>query len=234
MIQAIVAGFAIGLFSSFHCVGMCGPIALALPVANAGKWKRLWFILLYNFGRMLTYAALGLIFGFFGKHLFIGRYQQWLSIFIGISILFFFFFSSSVNFKIPIFTTYKNTIKRYLSQVFKGEKKFYTFLLIGLFNGLLPCGLVYIALAGAVATGSPTKSTAFMAAFGFGTFPIMFVLTVLGKYISLQWRNQMQKAIPIFVSIMALLLILRGLNLGIPYISPEIDAATGTATCCHK
>ncbi|MEN9449237.1 MAG: hypothetical protein RJA25_2527 [Bacteroidota bacterium] len=231
----IIGGFSIGILGSFHCVGMCGPIALALPVGDAGKWKRIWYISLYNLGRVVSYSTLGILFGIVGKQFFIGGFQQFLSVFLGIIILFFLFFSKYINTNNSFQNKYSLKLKQKLSQLFRSEKHFYTFFLIGFLNGYLPCGLVYIAVAGAVATGDILHSTLFMAAFGLGTFPIMFAVTVLGKYISVHWRNKMRKAVPIFVGIMAVLLILRGLNLGIPYISPEMKATpTGTESCCHK
>ncbi len=233
--QFVIAGFSIGILGSFHCVGMCGPIALALPVADAGKWKRLLFISLYNFGRVTAYATLGAIFGVLGKQFFIGGYQRFLSIALGVLILFFLFFSKYLNGNKSFLNNYTIKLKQFLGKLLRSDKQFYTYILIGFLNGFLPCGLVYVAIAGAVATGSILNSAVFMAAFGLGTFPIMFMVTVLGKYISLQWRNQMRKAVPVFIGVMAVLLILRGLNLGIPYISPEMKATpTGTHSCCHK
>ena len=233
--QLLITGFTVGIVGSFHCVGMCGPIALALPVADAGKWKRLLFISLYNIGRVTAYAFLGMLFGFLGNQFFIGGYQQILSITLGVLILFFLLFSKYLDTNKTFINTYTIYLKQLLGRLLRSEKQFYTYLFIGFLNGFLPCGLVYVAIAGAVATGSVLHSALFMAAFGFGTFPVMFTVTVLGKFISLQWRNQMRKAVPVFIGAMAVLLILRGLNLGIPYISPEMKATpTGTHSCCHK
>lgn len=235
ILSLFIAGFTIGIIGSFHCVGMCGPIALALPVGNAGKFQRLLFISFYNIGRIIAYSFLGILFGYVGKQFFIGGYQQILSITLGILILLTLIFANYLNRNSKLFAKYSKYIKEILSILFKSEKHFYTFLLIGFFNGFLPCGLVYVAIAGAVATGNPIDSAMFMAAFGFGTFPIMFAVTILGKFISVQWRTQMRKVVPIFIGAMAVLLILRGLNLGIPYVSPEMKATpSGTQSCCHK
>lgn len=234
LMSTLIAGFTIGILGSFHCVGMCGPIALVLPVGNAGKWNRLLYILLYNIGRASGYALIGLLFGWLGSRLFIGKYQQILSVSLGILILFFLFFAEFLSFKIPFFDSYTAKLKQYIVHFFKSEKHYYTFWIIGFLNGFLPCGLVYMALAGALATADIGHSVLFMLAFGLGTFPIMFLVIVSGKYISMQWRNRMRRVVPYFIGIMAVLLILRGLNLGIPYVSPKMNNETGTTTCCHK
>ncbi len=236
MWQIMIAGFTIGIFGSFHCVGMCGPIALSLPIYDKTKWQRFFYILLYNIGRMLAYASMGILFGIIGKQFFIGGYQRYLSIAIGSLmlsyVLFSSFFTKNNN---TYFSKFTSFIKNNLGKLLATNKKFYTYILIGFFNGFLPCGLVYVAIAGAIATGSPVNSALFMAAFGFGTFPMMITVTVLGKFISLQVRNQMRRTVPVFVGVLAVLLILRGLNLGIPYISPEMkQTPTGTQSCCHK
>lgn len=236
MISALIlAGFTIGIVGSFHCVGMCGPIALSLPVYDVSSWKKVTFISLYNLGRILAYSLLGALFGLVGMQFFIGGCQQILSISLGVLILFFLIFSRFSSSNIPFVNSFTNFIKKHLGNLLRNDKKFYNYILIGFLNGFLPCGLVYVAVAGAVATGSVLNSALFMAAFGFGTFPIMFTVTVLGKYISMYWRNQMRRAVPVFVGIMAVLLILRGLNLGIPFVSPEMIATpNGTESCCHK
>ena len=236
MISAlIIAGFSIGIVGSFHCVGMCGPIALSLPIYDIPTWKKNAFILLYNFGRVCAYAILGTIFGLVGLQFFIGGYQQILSVSLGILILLFLILSKYSTSNKSYISVFSNFIKKILGSLLRSDKKFYTYIMIGFLNGFLPCGLVYVAIAGAVATGNILHSALFMAAFGLGTLPIMFAVTVLGKYISLQWRNQMRRAVPVFIGLMAILLILRGLNLGIPYVSPEMKiTSTGTKSCCHK
>jgi sulfite exporter TauE/SafE len=236
MIAALLlAGFSIGIIGSFHCVGMCGPIALSLPVYDISSWKKIAFIILYNTGRAAAYTLMGILFGVVGMQFFIGGYQQILSVSLGILILIFLIFSGFNVSSFSFINRFTGFIKKWLGQLLRNEKKFYTYIMIGFLNGFLPCGLVYVAIAGAVATGSILNSALFMAAFGLGTFPVMFAVTVLGKYISLQWRNQMRRAVPFFIGVMAVLLILRGLNLGIPFISPEMNSSpAGTVSCCHK
>jgi uncharacterized protein len=73
----------LGLLGSFHCVGMCGPIAFMLPVSRDNKLKKIFQIFLYHIGRLLAYSTIGLAFGVVGKSLNLFGFQQQLSIFIG-------------------------------------------------------------------------------------------------------------------------------------------------------
>ena len=100
---------------------------------------------------------------------------------------------------------------------------------LGIINGFLPCGLVYIALAASMAAGDIGQSVLYMIVFGIGTFPVMLGISLLGNYIKPVLRRRIYKLVPLFVVILGLLLILRGLNIGIPYISPELDHSGDTA-----
>jgi len=105
-------------------------------------------------------------------------------------------------------------------------------LVLGLFNGLLPCGLVYVACAGATATGDLFSGALYMLAFGAGTVPMMLAISLSGKLVPFTLRSKLLKAVPLAVFILGSLLILRGMSLGIPYVSPDLSG--GDAACCHK
>jgi uncharacterized protein len=223
----LLAAISLGFLGSFHCVGMCGPIALALPVHNKPPVLKHVLIVLYNLGRITTYSLFGLIAGIMGQSIAMAGFQQALSITIGVILL------TSVLF------TFKNSlsgsgfflwIKASLSRLFsKGTRP--SLFIVGLLNGFLPCGLVYMGIAGAMATGDVAKGVAFMAAFGLGTAPLMFALPVIGSSLTSSSKNKIRKATPVVVTIMALLLILRGLNLGIPYVSPAISSDKHAVNC---
>ena len=235
--EFLLAALTLGFLGSFHCVGMCGPIALALPVDHSHPAKRILGTLSYNLGRIITYGAMGALFGLLGKGFVMAGYQQWLSIGLGVAILVGVLWPKSFSTSTPLLQPlYKVVaiIKQTLGGLFR-KKSMESLLFIGLLNGLLPCGLVYMGVAGAIATGSPMQGALFMMAFGLGTAPAMLSVTLLSGSITLQWRNNIRKAVPVVVSTMAILLILRGLNLGIPYISPEMSKTDCTKhTCCHK
>jgi uncharacterized protein len=233
----ILTAITLGFIGSFHCVGMCGPIALALPLNRESAFTKISGILIYNFGRMFTYGIFGGFFGLVGQSVVIAGYQQLTSIVLGIAILLMVLLPNSV------FSRYKITgfiyscigkLKQSLSMLFK-KRNMSTLFSIGILNGLLPCGLVYLGIAGAIATGNSLDGVLFMAMFGFGTLPAMFVLSVFGNAISLKFRSRVNKAMPIFIVTTALLLILRGMNLGIPYVSPEMSTVKPMVhKCCHK
>ena len=72
----------LGLAGSFHCIGMCGPIAFVIPVDRSSKSRMIFQIFLYNLGRIITYSLIGVLFGLIGKGLYLAGFQQRLSILI--------------------------------------------------------------------------------------------------------------------------------------------------------
>ncbi len=233
MIQLIFAAFTMGLLGSFHCVGMCGPLALSLPINNDSFWSKFSGALLYNAGRIVTYSVFGLFFGAIGKSFALFGFQQWLSVVLGVLIIFFVILPKRVssfsgnNYTLIFF----EKIRSFLGQLFF-KKNYSSLFSIGLLNGLLPCGLVYMAAAGAVATGDIINSVYFMAFFGFGTLPVMWGITFFGNYINIKIRQNIRKAYPYMMMLMACLLILRGMGLGIPYVSPKEDIKKKVVQSC--
>lgn len=219
----IWTGFIVGLLGSLHCVGMCGPIALALPVLGETQFKILWERALYNFGRIVTYSAMGALFGLFGSRLVLFGLQQNLSIALGAVILLYILIPRKLKSKISETILYRKIVSFLKSRFsnLRSKRTTRSLFTIGLLNGLLPCGFVYVGIAGAISTGHWLSGSAYMALFGLGTFPIMFLTSVLGKVINLNIRRKINKLIPVLTAVLALLFILRGLNLGIPYISPK-------------
>jgi sulfite exporter TauE/SafE len=230
-----ISALILGLAGSMHCVGMCGPIALALPVSK-DRWDyRVYGTLLYNIGRAITYGLLGVIFGLIGKGLSLGGLQQWASIGIGVvmilSVLFPVVFRK-INIEKATYSMVSR-MKKVFGKMFS-IRSFASLFTIGLLNGFLPCGLVYMALAGAIVSGDVTSGMLYMVIFGLGTIPVMLSLTLLGNVVSLRFRKKIQKIIPVFIVLIGILFILRGSNLGIKYISPKISQEDpAKVECCH-
>lgn len=212
-----------GLLGSFHCVGMCGPIAFALPVDRQRSAKRALQVVSYQLGRLFTYAMIGFLFGFLGSRLDIFGFQQQVSIIVGVIMIL------SVLLPQRYWNRYNGTqfifrwvgkVKSILGKELK-RKSMDSFFTIGFLNGLLPCGLVYMAVFGSVVAGGPLKGSFYMVFFGMGTIPLMATATYVGNFVNVAFRRRILRAIPVLIVVIGLLFILRGLGLGIPYVSPS-------------
>lgn len=230
---SIITGLSIGFLGSFHCIGMCGPIALALPVHSYGGVQKYSSIALYNIGRAVTYSALGLILGSIGSQFRLWGLQQFVSIAAGVLILFFILSNFSFASKFRWLDKIKNSVQQNLGRLLKSPKNPGSFFSIGLLNGLLPCGLVYVAVAAALATTDVAQGALLMFSFGLGTIPVMAGLMIFGNLIPFKTRQTLNRAVPVFIGMMAVILILRGMNLGIPFLSPKMAKET-TEVSCHK
>jgi sulfite exporter TauE/SafE len=213
--------FITGLVGSLHCAGMCGPIALALPVGDKIPAMQVMSRVMYNTGRILTYAILGALLGAFGLGLKLAGMQQSISIAAGVIIILI-TLAGSRKLEVYFQKPYKWLVGDKMSLLFK-NKSLFGFLSIGMLNGLLPCGFVYIGLVGSAATQQVWEGALFMALFGLGTAPLMFGVSMMNTILSAELRLKLNRFIPVAAILIGCLFILRGLNLGIPYISPKVS-----------
>jgi hypothetical protein len=201
---------------------MCGPIALMIPVDRTNPTKKGTQIITYHLGRLTAYASIGLVFGLVGKGFFLAGIQQRLSVFIGVAMIITILTPERVlanyNFSKPVYRLISK-IKSSLGKQFK-NKSYQSLFTIGLLNGFLPCGMVYVALFGAIAMQNVSFGILYMLLFGIGTIPMLSSVTYLNSIMTVSFRNKIQKAIPYVGVIIGILFILRGLGLGIPYVSP--------------
>lgn len=228
----IIAGLTLGIISSAHCIGMCGPLSLALPVTNLSPAKKWFALLAYNLGRILTYSIMGLLFGLLGRKIYVAGWQQKFSIAMGVVVLLLvvqYYLFRRNNQSVLIRKMYE-PVQQWIYKLWTNKA---SYLLLGMANGLLPCAMVYIAIAGALSTNEVSNAVLFMAMFGAGTLPAMMVFTYAGSFLKLSARNTIKKAMPYLFAAMAVLLILRGMNLGIPFISPVMEAGPKDAVSCH-
>lgn len=227
----LLTALLLGLSSSLHCLGMCGPIVLS---AHGLSPKSPFKVLFYHLGRILTYFCLGLLVGGLSEVLYLNKIQQVISIITGIMML-----AIAVNYVL----LEKNIMIKALSPMSKWIMKLSpNFIkdtsikgrfIMGVLNGLLPCGMVLLALIASISEGEMFVSGIYMAVFGLGTLPVFVVLTIFQHKISLQTNKYIKYAI----GVLGILFILRGLELGVPYVSPKIDVTqTGEveSSCCHK
>lgn len=233
----VLTAIALGFLGSFHCIGMCGPIALVIPMQKTSPFYMVLNGVIYNLGRIVTYTIIGLLFGFVGLSFAIAGWQSVVSIMLGFLILLTLFIPRLLQFlpSSKIYILWITHLKHAIVQLFNAKTTFSLFL-IGILNGMLPCGLVYIAIAGSLATGSVLKAALFMTLFGLGTMPVMFILLFARNLITISLRERIKKLVPIVLAITAILLILRGMNLNIPYISPQLQVSGNNChyNCCNK
>ena len=225
-IALVLSALTLGFFTGFHCLGMCGPIALSLGLS---KKKKVNFILqntTYQFGRIFTYSILGAILGIVGKTFELVGFQNYLTISVGILMIILAIFTfGSPNFasNIPFFNQFLLKVKMKLGKLLR-KTDYSSRFLTGILNGLLPCGMVYAALTASLAAGGIWQGALFMALFGLGTFPFMFAAVLFGDLLSAPVRAKFLKAVPVLMIILGSLFVVRGLELGIPYISPPHDS----------
>lgn len=231
----LITALIFGLLGSFHCVGMCGPIAFLLPVDRTNPVKRVLQILSYHAGRLLTYGTIGLLFGFLGKRLNLFGVQQQISIVIGVLMILVILLPSKLFSKYngsKFMYKWVGKVKSALGAELK-RKSMDSFFTIGFLNGFLPCGLVYMAVFGSVAAGGYLEGSLYMVFFGLGTIPLMATATYLGNFLNATMKQRILKVIPVFVVVVGVLFILRGLGLGIPYISPSEMVAIQEVSASH-
>jgi len=218
----LISALVLGILGSFHCAGMCGPIAIALPLHGRTIPEKILGGVLYNLGRTLTYGIMGALFGLLGQGVQMIGFQQKISVVMGaimiLSVLFPSLYRNQYSLKkssIPLFGKLKSTLGKLFT-----VKSFSSLFFIGLLNGLLPCGLVYMAIAGAIGMGNVGLGSLYMIMFGFGTIPMLLTIAIAGNILSVTIRRWINKLIPGLVVIVGILFILRGLSLGIPFLSP--------------
>lgn len=238
----LLYGFIIGLTSNLHCIGMCGPIALAVPVNRSNNFTIISGILQYNLGRIISYSTLGLIVGSVGLSISSFGFLQWLSIIAGILMIVYAwrkYLRKLFGSHIPDIGI-NSLIGKGLGRIIKSESRMKLFLL-GSLNGLLPCGMVYLGLMNALITGNALDSSLAMTAFGIGTLPSMIAVAFAANKISNAFRMKLNRIVPYILTLVGILIILRGMNLDIPYISPRIELVKTAdhtekveMSCCHS
>jgi sulfite exporter TauE/SafE len=222
------SAFILGLAGSLHCAVMCGPLMLAIPAAGRASAGRV----MYHAGRIAVYAVLGALFGLMGRTFVLAGWQRALSLTAGLAIVLVLLVPASSRFILQqrtggLVTWFKSLFASLLQRRTVSAR----FVLGGL-NGLLPCGLVYVGAAVAAASGGPVRGAAIMLAFGAGTLPMLIGIGALKSVPAIGRRLQSNRVIFGCAIVAGLMLILRGLALGIPYVSPHLSAC-GTLSCCH-
>lgn len=233
MVNVLLEGFVLGLAGSFHCMVMCGPIALALPLNRKNTGTILRGIGSNQLGRILTYTLLGSVFGIIGFQLPVVKGFQIATVLTGLAFLVVIWKPQWMR-KLEWQPAFLNRFRQQKMGSLLKEKKQINLFLLGILNGLLPCALIVMALGISISQGSSGKGALFMMGYGLGTVPGVSSVAFLGSRMLQQIPVKLKKAAPLAFSIVALLMIARGLNLGIPYISPKIENKEATLVKSDK
>lgn len=224
--------FLMGVLGSLHCAVMCGPLMLSLPVEKKSVWSAGFNLLLYQSGRILIYTVMGAIAGLLGNTFSIISNQKLLTTTIGILLIAFTILQLSAHYskKLSAFQ-FKliNPISKLMGKLF-GLPLWEFF--AGMLNGMIPCGMVYLALATAINSASLTTGLQFMLLFGLGTLPLLMMISLGGIYLKKYIHFNTKKLIPWFMLFMGALLLLRSAELGIPFISPNTGMHFGQGIWC--
>lgn len=228
--MALLMGFT----GSLHCAGMCGPIVWVMPFQVFSGVKKALALGLYHLGRISVYAMLAAILHSF-RSLFNPQIQQYISIILGALLLVIGILTFIPNHTAKLKLPWAELVKKQLGHVI-GRPGLGMITLAGVLNGLLPCGLVYMALSASLTSATAPQAVAMMYVFGIGTLPMLLSITLLKNKLSLLRTAHVRKLVPVIVFAFGGLFLLRGMNLGIPYLSPKVVVAQGEirSCCCHK
>lgn len=202
---------SMGAISSFHCLGMCGPIALAIPVRTTQPWVRYVNYLFYNLGRAFTYSCLGFLVGSVATTIRIAGYLDYLSIGLGILLILYVIMNTwkASSLRIGVGDIGGGLLKKKMA-AYLHSSSIWTRFLLGILNGLLPCGMVMMALVSSMATGGAWQGAVFMFLFGLATFPVMLGVSFFKDFITPQFRSKITKYAPVFLLVIGVWLIIRG------------------------
>lgn len=239
-LSLLLIALGIGFSSGLHCLGMCGPIALSLGLTKSSGISFYTENAAYQTGRAFTYALLGAVAGIIGEGFSLAGIQSVLTIFAGIVLILMALLSvkgtdwaSRIGFLQKPLMRVRSALAAKLQQ--SGAVSRFT---TGVLNGFLPCGMVFVALTASLAAGGVWQGALFMFFFGLGTFPFMFSAVLFGNLLTPQLRGKLLKGVPVLLLLLGVLFILRGMELGIPYVSPakealEMGSMPGQGADCH-
>lgn len=232
---AIIPGFLLGLAGSLHCIGMCGPLSLAIPVNGIAKKNKALILLSYQAGRISTYSLIGILAGLAGTGILSAGYQQSISIIAGLIVIIAAagYFAGKRAKAFSFMNGFYQFISSLIFRLLKTARRPGGAFLLGMANGLLPCGMVYIAAVTAISLGNIMDAIFFMLLFGTGTLPAMLLAAYAVRRFGWQGKKWLGRLTPYIIAGMGLLLIIRGLNMGIPYISPELTQQDIQKVSCH-
>lgn len=203
-----VSSFLMGVFSGGHCLGMCGPLVLALPVDEKSVWKSVWLRIVYNSGRVFMYTLLGALTGSVAWLFDLPKLQANIATASGLLLIAVALFQLMPQFRLGVFSRLHAALFKVVSPLIQkgGVLRFWV---LGMLNGVLPCGMVAGALMVSIAAQNLGMSMLSMFFFGLGTFPLMLIFSMMGIYLSARVRKTLSWAGPLYAIVLGVLLLLR-------------------------
>jgi uncharacterized protein len=207
----MITGFLLGLMGSLHCAGMCGALVLMTPVVAPTQASFVASRLVYHAGRIFVYALIGVLFGIIGESMVFAGFQRWLSIIAGVLMIAALVAAKRLKSRLMLMPM---VMKTRFSSLLR-QRSYPSIFALGGVNGLLPCGLVYMAATASIASGDVFQSVASMVFFGLGTLPVLLGISFAGKRLNLSRIPALQKVAPVTVALAAILLIIRADPIGL-------------------
>ncbi len=208
--------FVLGFFGGAHCILMCGPLVWYLKLQRS-NYKARGF-LLHQIGRLFGYVFLGFVAGMVSYGFSLMLLHKYIALALGIVLCY-----SAITSFLPSLDFLRikklNVLSRWIG-TFQSKIKNTSLVVIGFINAFLPCGLIYVALAASTAFFDPAKGAVYMLFFGLGTLPALGVSYVIPQNFTLKLQST-RWLLPLITGLVGILLVLRGLTIGIPYISPQ-------------
>jgi uncharacterized protein len=211
----VLTALIMGLTGSLHCVGMCSPLAMAVGNMNPRAFLNR---VIYNAGRIVTYGVLGLGIAGVGLALPISKFQNLVSVFLGIILLL--AGTGLLKINIPVLSSAMGKLTSTLKILFTrflNRKNLGSVFLLGTLNGILPCGLVWIALTYSLTLQSALEGFSFMMIFGLGTLPVMLGFTSLITQFLKRFNFNFQNVTSAMLILSGLLLIVRVFIIHLPH-----------------
>lgn len=197
-----------GLFSGGHCIGMCGPLVLALPVDATSRWRSVFYRVVYNFGRITIYAGMGALIGLTAAGLELKLLQKYVAHIAGAILIVVSLLQLLPFFHLNLLSVLHAKISATMRKVTPREG-LWRFWFLGMVNGFLPCGMVAAALIAALSLGEVPGAVYYMLFFGLGTFPVMLAASLFGIYLSPRIRQSLAVIGPLYGIALGILLVLR-------------------------
>ncbi len=209
----LLAGMLLGVASSVHCAGMCGPLLLAVNRFAGSRRDAGLRMLVYHGARVLTYTTLGVVVGYTGEGLTAAGLGRVIAITSGTLLIAAAAGMAVSRWMSPLSAAWSSiTLRAGIAAARLTQRRpLAGYIILGLANALLPCGLLYAAIAASAALGAVSRSVVFMTGFGLGTIPLLMAVTISALSVPASLRRRLRFAGPVVMAVAGSVLIARAI-----------------------